>query len=205
MHAKEPDFSHSSPQPVPRRMRQNRPRRRRQRRRWPFLLLLVALLILALAFAHYAIETSSDQLYVGPENRVFLQLVIGPDKMVPTIELVQLTIFNNNGLIVKKATCYADVGSQPTFTYERQNVSWLGSLFGLSTGIKLLQVDGCAPQLNCLLHTNAVCITPISKEQRPENLVRTEPLPFTIPPTGTRKVTYTIVTTQDGIAVSASP
>lgn len=207
MYEKESDFSYHSSQPEPRRIRQNRPRRRRQRRRWLFLLLLAALVLLALlAFgvARYLNETYSDQSYVGLNNQLFEQIIIGPKTMAPTIEFVQITTFDNKANIVYKASCYADVGSQFTLEYEQQNVSLFQSLLGFHSGIKPFQVDGCAPQLACLLHTGAKCASAINAQSHLHVQLTVKALPFTIPQTGNEKVTYYIVTTQDGIAASTS-
>ena len=179
--------------------------RRRRGRRWPFFLLL-ALLLLALAFAttRYVIETSSDQSYVGPDNKTFLQLVIGPKAMAPTLEYVQITTFDNKGHIVHKTSCYAEVGAQLTLEYQQQDVSPLQSLLGYYSGIRLSQVEGCAPQISCLLHANGKCAAMINKVSGSTIQVAAKTLPFTIPQTDTRKVTYNVVTTQDGFAVSSS-
>lgn len=206
MYAKEPNFSHDSPQPAPRQIRQNRPRRRRQHRRWPFILLLVVLLLLALAFGvtRYLIGAYSDQSYVGLNNQLFAQIIIGPKTMVSTLEFVQITTFDNKAHIVHKTSCYAAVGGQLTLAYQQQDVSPLQSLLGFHSGIKLSQVEGCAPQLSCLLHANAKCAALINKDSSSAIQVTAKTLPFTIPQTGTRKVTYNVVTIQDGFAVSSS-
>jgi hypothetical protein len=205
MYSKESDFNHYSSQSEPRRMRQNRPRRRRQRRRWLFPLLLVALLLLALlAFgvARYLNEAYSDQSYVGLNNQLFEQIIIGPKTMAPTIESVQISTFDNKAHLVHKISCYAVVGSQFTLEYEQQDISLFQSLLGFHSGIKPYQVDGCAPQLACLLHTGAKCASAINAKSNPHARLTVKALPFTIPQTGNGKVTYSIVTTRDGIAVS---
>ncbi|MGB8346176.1 MAG: hypothetical protein WCD86_14930 [Ktedonobacteraceae bacterium] len=176
---------------------------RGHRRRWPFFLLFALLLVLAFAITRYVIETSSDQSYVGPDNKTFFQIVIGPNAMAPTLEHVQITTYDNKGHIVHKTSCYAEVGTQLTLEYQQQDVYPLQSLLGFHSGIRLSQVEGCAPQLSCLLHANAKCAAMINKDSGSTIQVAAKTLPFTIPQTGTRKVTYNVVTTQDGFAVSS--
>lgn len=177
---------------------------RRRIRRWPFFLLsvLIALLIVAFFIVRDTIATNSDQLYVRP-NTTFVQVIAGPYIMAPTITRVHIIILDNKGEVVKEATCYADANSRPGFVYERHSVTWLESLLGYHAGIKLLQVVGCAPQLNCLLHPKVVCITTINAVDNPQDQITTGSLPFGIPETGKGRVNYNIVTTQDGFAVSS--
>lgn len=178
------------------------PRRRKQR--WPFFLLsvLIALLIVGFLIVRYIIAPNSDQLYVRP-NATLSQAVVGPYRMAQTIIRVHIIILDNKGEVVKEATCYADANSRPGFVYERHSVTWLESLLGYHAGIKLLQIDGCAPQLNCLLHPKATCITTVNAVDNPQDQISTELLPFGIPMTGNEEVNYTFVTTQDGFAVSS--
>ncbi|HVB62301.1 MAG TPA: hypothetical protein VNE61_13990, partial [Ktedonobacteraceae bacterium] len=58
--------------------------------------------------------------------------------------------------------------------------------------------------ISCLLHVNGKCAAIINKDSGSTIQVAAKTLPFTIPQTGTRKVTYNVVTTQDGFAVSSS-
>lgn len=188
---------------VPSHGRPHSRRPQRRKRGWLLALLsaLVVLLIVSFLIARYIIGTSSDQSYVRP-NTTFLQVAAGPDAMTSTIIHVQITELSNKGQIIKKATCYADANSRPGFVYERHSVTWLESLLGYHAGIKLLQIDGCAAQLNCLLHPDAVCTTTVNTVDNPQDQIITESLPFGIPETGKGRVIYNIVTTQDGFAVA---